>query len=67
MHADMVVHQMMKISSFCRILKVLCYFWHIVAKYDFFELKKYFMKMSQITKVIYETLVKSIVLNKFSL
>ena len=34
---------------------------------DFFVLKKYLMKMSHMTKVIYETLVKSIVLNKFSL
>ena len=38
-----------------------------MAKYDFFVLKKYLMKMSHMTKVIYETLAKSIVLNKFSL
>ena len=58
---------MMKMSSFSQILTVLCYFWLTKAKYDFFASKKYFMKMSQITKVIYETLVNLLVLDKFLL
>jgi len=46
-----------------------CYFWlpSEAAKYDFFAIKKYFIKMFQIQKVIYETLVNSILLNKVSL
>ena len=34
---------------------------------DFFKIEKYFIKMSQITKVIYETLVNLLILNKFLL
>ena len=54
-------------TGYFQILTVLCYFWLAMAKYDFWKPNFFKVNFCLIKKVIYETLVNLIVLNKFFL